>query len=273
MRPNSRGKFFCYHHTLFFPRRQIFAPLLHILALILRKGSGAVKKILAVLAAISLLASCAPSAEAGNTKEAKGCIALTFDDGPSGAITERLLDGLTARNVKATFFLCGYRIEKYPEIAQRMASCGHELGLHSNRHDYMQHMTKEEALDDLSECQSILTETTGVTAKLFRPPGGLYSQDLLAASKELGLSVVFWSVDPHDWDKEKSAQVLPYLLSHAAAGDVILMHDLTEHSVSAALSFIDTMRARGFEFCTVSELAALSGVTLAPGTYYNRFPH
>ena len=231
------------------------------------------KKLLSGLIAILLIVSCAIPAGAGNTKGSKGCIALTFDDGPSGAITEHLLDGLAARNVKVTFFLCGYRIEKYPEIAQRMAEDGHELALHSNRHDYMQHMTKEEALDDLTDCQSILTETTGVTAKLFRPPGGLYSQDLLSASRELGLSVVFWSIDPHDWDKENSAQVLPYLLSHASAGDVVLMHDLTEHSVSAALSFIDTMRARGFEFCTVSELAALSGVTLAPGTYYNRFPH
>ena len=231
------------------------------------------KRLLAVLTAISLVFSCAPSVEAGNTKETAGYIALTFDDGPSGAITETLLDGLAARNVKATFFLCGYRIEKFPEIAQRMAEEGHELGLHSNRHDYMQHMTKEEALDDLAECQSILTESTGVSARLFRPPGGLYSQALLAASRELGLSVVFWSVDPHDWDKEKSSQVLPYLLSHASAGDIILMHDLTEHSVSAALSFIDTMYAKGYEFCTVSELAALSGETLSPGTYYNRFPH
>lgn len=231
------------------------------------------KRFLAVLTAISLAVSCVPGAKAGDTKESQGCIALTFDDGPSGAITEKLLDGLAARNVKATFFLCGYRIEKFPEIAQRMAEEGHELGLHSNRHDYMQHMTKEEALDDLSECQSILTETTGVSARLFRPPGGLYSQDLLDASRELGLSIVFWSVDPHDWDKEKSSQVLPYLLSHASAGDIILMHDLTEHSVSAALSFIDTMYAKGYEFCTVSELAALSGETLSPGTYYNRFPH
>ena len=231
------------------------------------------KRLLAVLTAISLVFSCAPSVEAGNTKEAAGYIALTFDDGPSGAITEKLLDGLAARNVKATFFLCGYRIETFPEIAQRMAEEGHELGLHSNRHDYMQHMTKEEALDDLAECPSILTESTGVSARLFRPPGGLYSQALLAASRELGLSVVFWSVDPHDWDKEKSSQVLPYLLSHASAGDIILMHDLTEHSVSAALSFIDTMYAKGYEFCTVSELAALSGETLSPGTYYNRFPH
>ena len=112
-----------------------------------------------------------------------------------------------------------------------------------------------------------------MTARLFRPPGGLYSADLLEASKELGLSVIFWSVDPHDWDKNQAAQVLPYLLSHTQAGDIVLMHDLTAHSVSCTMTFIDTMCARGFAFCTVSELAALSGTSLSPGVYYNRFPH
>ena len=211
----------------------------------------AVKRIAALVLALALFFSCASAAQAGNTRETKGYIALTFDDGPSGEITQQLLDGL----------------------AQRMAEDGHELGLHSDRHDYMQHMTKQEALEDLTECMGKLTEATGVTARLFRPPGGLYSADLLEASKELGLSVVFWSVDPHDWDKNQAAQVLPYLLSHTQAGDIVLMHDLTEHSVLCALSFIDTMRAQGFEFCTVSELAALSGTSLSPGVYYNRFPH
>lgn len=105
-------------------------------------------------------------------------------------------------------------------------------------------MTKQEALEDLTECMGKLTEATGVTARLFRPPGGLYSADLLEASKELGLSVIFWSVDPHDWDKNQAAQVLPYLLSHTQAGDIVLMHDLTEHSVSCAMTFIDTMCAQ-----------------------------
>ena len=58
--------------------------------------------------------------------------------------------------------------------------------------------------------------------------------------------------------------MLPYLLSHTQAGDIVLMHDLTEHSVSCAMTFIDTMCAQGFEFCTVSELAALSGTSLSP---------
>ena len=231
------------------------------------------KKIIAFALALALLFFGAPDAAAGNTKELKGCIALTFDDGPSGEITEALLDGLSSRGVQATFFLCGYRAAQYPELVRRIAEDGHEIGLHSNRHDYMQHMTKDEALDDLLENRLAVTEASGVTPLLFRPPGGLYSPALLDAAKELGLSVVFWSVDPHDWDKTQHAQVLSYLLSHTETGDIVLMHDLSEHSVSAALSFIDTMRVRGYEFCTVSELAALADVKLSPGTYYNRFPH
>ena len=206
------------------------------------------KKLLAVALALALLVFGVTDAQAGNTKQMQGCIALSFDDGPSGEITEALLDGLSSRGVKATFFLCGYRAAQYPELVQRMAEEGHELGLHSNRHDYMQHMTKDEALDDLLENRLAVTEASGVTPVLFRPPGGLYSPALLDAAKELGLS-------------------------HTDAGDIVLMHDLSEASVAAALSFIDTMRERGYEFCTVSELAALTNVKLAPGTYYNRFPH
>ena len=115
----------------------------------------AVKRIAALVLALALFFSCASAAQAGNTRETKGYIALTFDDGPSGEITQQLLDGLAQRNVHATFFLCGYRIAQYPELAQRMAEDGHELGLHSDRHDYMQHMTKQEALEDLAQSTGI----------------------------------------------------------------------------------------------------------------------
>ena len=94
------------------------------------------KRIAALVLALALFFSCTSAAQAGNTRETKGYIALTFDDGPSGEITQQLLDGLAQRNVHATFFLCGYRIAQYPELAQRMAEDGHELGLHSDRHDY-----------------------------------------------------------------------------------------------------------------------------------------
>ena len=87
-------------------------------------------------------------------------LALTFDDGPSGELTEQLLEGLAARQVRVTFFVCGYRVEEFPDTLRHIAAGGHEIGLHSSRHDYMQKM-------DYAACSS---------ASLYSPPGGRNSR-------------------------------------------------------------------------------------------------
>ena len=197
--------------------------------------------------------------------------ALTFDDGPSGALTERLLDGLAARGVKATFFVCGYRVAEYPEALRRIAAEGHEIGLHSEKHDYMQKMGYEAVLDDLTRCREAVLDCCGAQARLFRPPGGLYSETVLRASSELDLSVILWSVDPEDWDAKKAASVLPTIRKEVFPGSIILMHDLHGSSIDAALTAIDELRAQGYRFCTVSELAEKSGTALRPGEIYSSF--
>ena len=223
------------------------------------------RRIWSILLMLALLA--APVRAAENEK----WVALTFDDGPSGALTERLLDGLAARDVKATFFVCGYRVAEYPEALRRIAAEGHEIGLHSEKHDYMQKMGYEAVLDDLSRCRAEVAECCGAQARLFRPPGGLYSEVLLRASADLGLSVVLWSVDPEDWDVKKAATVLPTIRKEVFPGSVILMHDLHESSVDAALTAVDELSAQGYRFCTVSELAEKTGTVLLPGVLYTAF--
>ena len=86
------------------------------------------KRIAALVLALALFFSCASAAQAGNTRETKGYIALTFDDGPSGEITQQLLDGLAQRNVHATFFLCGYRIAQYPSLRSAWQRTGTSWG-------------------------------------------------------------------------------------------------------------------------------------------------
>lgn len=199
-------------------------------------------------------------------------LALSFDDGPSGAVTETLLRGLAERQVAATFFVCGYRVQEYPETLAHIAAQGHELGLHSCCHDYMQHMTLQTALADLQENQRLVEQVCGVRAKLFRPPGGLYSEALLNAARQAGVAVILWSVDPCDWDKRAWDGVLPTVLSQAHDGRIILMHDLSEHSVQCALEAIDALQAQGYRFCTVSQLAQIRGVCLQPGAVYSGFP-
>lgn len=202
----------------------------------------------------------------------KGCLALSFDDGPSGQITQALLDGLAERDVKCTFFVCGYRIEEYPQSLCRIAEAGHELGLHGYRHETMNALSEDEVLRELRTCQKTLEKTCGVSAELFRPPCGCYNDTVLAAAEELGLPVILWSVDPEDWNAEAYDGVTPAIVQSAENGSVILMHELSMHSVRCALEAIDRLKEQGYEFCTVSELAQRSRCALMPGKVYRCFP-
>ncbi len=183
------------------------------------------KKLLCLLAVLALLVQPLRAAE-----EPKRYLALTFDDGPSGELTERLLEGLAERQVHATFFVCGYRIAEFPDTLSHIAAAGHEIGLHSSNHDYMQKMDYGTALRDLTGCAKAVEDACGVRAQLFRPPGGLYGDTLLRAAKDAGLSVILWSVDPCDWNEAAWDGVLPTVLSEAHDGRIILMHDLSAHS-------------------------------------------
>ena len=141
------------------------------------------KKLFCLLAALALLAK-PLRAEAAPQRY----LALTFDDGPSGELTERLLEGLAERQVRVTFFVCGYRIAEFPDTLSHIAAAGHEIGLHSSNHDYMQKMDYGTALRDLTGCAKAVEDACGVRARLFRPPGGLYGDTLLKAAGDAGLS-------------------------------------------------------------------------------------
>ena len=195
-------------------------------------------------------------------------IALTFDDGPSGRFTRRLLDGLEARDVKATFLLCGYRVVDYPKEAARIAAEGHEIGLHGYSHNPMNTMTESQVATEIRKTASLLPQ--GVV--FLRPPGGKLNEATLAAAKRAGLAVLSWSLDPKDWSCDDAATITARVVEKAKDGDVILLHDMSDSSVTAALRIIDQLEAKGFRFVTVSELAKIKGVTLEPGKVYTHFP-
>jgi peptidoglycan/xylan/chitin deacetylase (PgdA/CDA1 family) len=196
-------------------------------------------------------------------------VALTFDDGPSGRFTRRLLTGLKERDAKATFLLCGYRLEIYPELARRIAQEGHEIGLHGYSHRDMAKLSHRELTKELKDTLALLPD--GCKTVFLRPPGGSESGTVAAVSKEMGLSVLLWSVDPRDWAVHDAAVVETAVISQVRSGDVILLHDLSDSSVDAALSIVDTLQGEGFQFVTVSQLAQLRGITPQPGKTYRHF--
>ena len=181
-------------------------------------------------------------------------MALTFDDGPSGAITMELLEGLEQRGIRATFFLCGYRMELYPHVTGLLAESGHELGLHGYSHDSMGEMSRETLTRELEMTRDLLQTQTGQTTHLLRPPGGCCSPVLRQVAREQDLRIVLWDIDPQDWAVRDAATVRDRIVAQARDGAVVLLHDMWRSSVEGALAAVDILLEQGYRFVTVSEL-------------------
>lgn len=196
-------------------------------------------------------------------------LALTFDDGPSGKFTRRLLDGLEERNVKATFLLCGYRMELYPELTERIVREGHEIGIHGYSHKSMGSMGKADILREIQDTAALLPP--GYRPAFLRPPGGIVTARVREAAGEAELAILSWDVDPKDWSVQNAETVKNAVVNHVKDGDIILLHDMFDSSVDAALAIVDTLQEQGYTFVTASELAALRGITPEYGKEYHFF--
>lgn len=222
------------------------------------------RRILSIFLCLSLLIF--PSARAEEAKY----VALTFDDGPSGRFTRRLLAGLEERQVQATFLLCGYRLKIYPQLAQKISDAGHEIGLHGYSHKNMATLSKKELLQEIQDTRALLPENC--EAVFLRPPGGSSTALLEKVTAQESLALLLWSVDPRDWAVHDAAAVEAAVISQVQDGDIILLHDLSDSSVDAALAIIDRLQEENFQFVTVSQLAFLRGIPLCPGKIYTSFP-
>lgn len=207
-----------------------------------------------------------PSASAAETEK---YVALTFDDGPSGRYTQTLLEGLEVRGAKATFFLCGCRLEEYPELAQQILAGGHEIGLHGYSHRSMEHMSRRDIAGELADTRALLPE--GCTVRFLRSPGGCCSDGVRQVAEATRLAILEWSVDPRDWAARDAAAMGSRLVNQVRDGDVVLLRDVNMSSVSAALALIDRLQKDGFQFVTVSELAKIRNVKIKSGQIYDKF--
>lgn len=197
-------------------------------------------------------------------------VALTFDDGPSGRFTRRLLEGLEKRDVHATFLLCGYRLKLYPTLAKTIYESGHEIGLHGYTHRDMTTLSPWELRKEIEDTKKLLPD--GCQPAFLRPPGGSDNKAVRQVTQQAGLSILHWSVDPRDWAVHDALTVETAVVSQVQDGDVILLHDLSDSSVDAALAIVDRLQKDGFRFVTVSQLALLRGIQPRPGQTYECFP-
>lgn len=197
-------------------------------------------------------------------------VALTFDDGPDPKYTPEILDVLDRYHVKATFFMVGRHVRKHPDLAKRVAEQGHEIGNHTYSHLNLFEARPEVVEREISECDDIISEVTGTSPRLFRPPRGLSTPGAFRMAQLLRHTVVLWSNSSEDWAEISVRDITRNVIERVKSGDLILFHDSGDliresggtriNTVKALPAIIEDLQARGFSFVTVTQMMILSGL-------------
>lgn len=196
-------------------------------------------------------------------------IALTFDDGPHPNVTPQVLQTLREQNVKATFFMLGSQVEKYPDMAKQVADNGHEIGNHTYSHLNARKRTMVEVAEEIRTTSEMIELATGVKPMLFRPPYGNYTSEVLEYAEQNGYSTVLWSVDSQDWKSKNAGAINNMVTQHAATGSIVLMHDIHAATAEALPQLIEKLQMEGYQFITISELLLMEKTT-HNGPYFGK---
>lgn len=201
------------------------------------------------------------------TESNKPKIAITFDDGPS-ANTERVLDLLEKNNAKATFFVCGWRIEYNEHILKRMADEGHDIGGHSWDHSDLTDMKRKEVRSQIKDTNDAIYEASGYTSHIMRMPYGAWNDTVKSEAKKLDLSLIHWSDDTEDWKNKNPKKIYKWIMKNAEEGDIILCHDLYDATVEAMEKAIPALIEKGYELVNITDLLTSDGGEMNPGEVY-----
>lgn len=187
-------------------------------------------------------------------------IAISFDAAWGNEDTQELIDILARYNVKATFFVVGEWVDKYPESVKALHDAGHEVMNHSDDHAHMTQLSKEEIIADVEACNDKIEAVTGVRPTLIRPPYGEYDDNVITAIRSIGMEPIQWDVDSLDWKDLSAQEITKRVTSKVQAGSIVLFHNAALHTPEALPTILETLLQEGYTFVPISQL-------ILPGTY------
>ena len=177
-------------------------------------------------------------------------IAITFDDGPTRH-TRLVLDLLDKYNAKATFFLLGLQVEKYPDVVLEIANRGHEIGNHSYNHKRFTAISTSDVLFQINHTNQLIAEIIGRSPNLLRPPYGIADNRIKSLTN---MQFVNWNIDSLDWKTRNTRKIIHQVISTTKNNGIILMHDLYPATIDALEPLLINLQDQGYEFVSVSKL-------------------
>ena len=194
-------------------------------------------------------------------------VAMTFDDGP-GDLTEQLLDLLEQYGVVATFYVLGRQVESRSDTIIRAHQLGCEIGNHSWSHPRLDRLSSDSIRKQLQDTSDAIESVIGVRPSNMRPTYGRINSTVEDVAGELGLPLVFWSIDPSDYLPRDIDVIFFHIMDNVQDRDIIIQHDVHERSIEATVYLIPSLLNRGYQLVTVTELMYFTGTIPEPGESY-----
>ena len=168
--------------------------------------------------------------------------------------TQQLIDILGKYDIKATFFVVGEWVDKYPESVKALSDAGHEVMNHSNTHAHMSQLSADEIIADVNACNDKIEKVTGVRPTLIRPPYGEYDDNVISAIRSMGMEPIQWDVDSLDWKDLSATDITKRVTSKVQPGSIVLFHNAAKHTPEALPGIIDALLQQGYTFVPISQI-------------------
>jgi polysaccharide deacetylase family sporulation protein PdaB len=189
-------------------------------------------------------------------------VSLTFDAAWGNEDTQMLIDILGRYHVKATFFVVGFWVEKFPESVKALADAGHEVMNHSDDHAHMNQLSADRIASNITACNNKIAKVTGVTPTLFRCPYGEYDDHVIKALRSMNMQTIQWDVDSLDWKNLTAPEIAQRVTSRVQPGSIVLFHNAALHTPEALPPIIEYLIKNGYSIVPVSQLIIKGDYTI-----------
>ena len=189
-------------------------------------------------------------------------IALTMNCAWNADDIDKILEILEKNNVKITFFMVGDWIEKYSEAVKKVYEAGHEIGTHSDTHPHVNNLSYEENVKQLENSNDKIEKIIGTRTNLYRTPYGEYNQTVIKAAQDKGYYTIQWNLDTLDYTGLTGEEMWNRIKDKIGSGDIILMHNGTEHTADSLDVIIKKIKEKNLEVVKISELIYKENYTI-----------